>query len=170
VLVPAQLVTARLVLTPLTVDDAAAMVEVLADGRMYDFTGGHPPTLDELHARYERLARGRSADGGEVWFNWIVRPADTPAPVGVMQATVAADASTADVAWEIGVPWQGRGFATEAAGAVVTWLTAEGVPTIRALIHPDHVASGRVALRTGLVATPALEDGEVVWLAGPGPP
>ena len=34
--------TARLVLTPLVASDAEAMVDVLADERMHEFTGGHP--------------------------------------------------------------------------------------------------------------------------------
>ena len=49
------------------------MVGVLGDQRLYAFTGGQPPTLDELRARYRRLAVGRSADGSEEWHNWIVR-------------------------------------------------------------------------------------------------
>ena len=91
-------------------------------------------------------------------------PVASPDPVGVVQATVASDGTTADVAWEIGVPWQGRGYATEAAIAMVAWLEAHGVGTIRALIHPAHVASARVAERVGLVPTAEREDGEVVWV------
>ena len=55
---------ARLTLEPLRVDHAPAMVEVLADPALYEFTGGRPPTLDELTARIfpghgasERVAR-----------------------------------------------------------------------------------------------------------------
>ena len=156
--------SARLELTPLQVDDADAMVAVLADARMYEFTGGEPPTRESLRARYGRLAVGQSADGTEAWCNWIVRPVASPDPVGVVQATVASDGTTADVAWEIGVPWQGRGYATEAAIAMVAWLEAHGVGTVRALIHPAHVASARVAERVGLVPTAEREDGEVVWV------
>lgn len=167
VISPGQLVTERLRLTPLVVDDATPMADVLGDERMYEFTGGHPPTVDELWARYERLAVGHSADGSELWFNWIVRLADEATPVGVMQATVVPDSSRADVAWEIGVPWQGRRFAVEAAGAVVAWLIAEGVGVVRALVHPHNAASARVAERAGLVRTPEFEEGEAVWLTPP---
>ncbi len=160
---PTELTTARLVLSPLRVADAPAMVPLLADERMYEFTGGRPPTLDELTDRYERLVVGRSGDGSELWFNWIVRLRDGAVPVGVVQATVAPDHTTADVAWEIGVEWQGRGLAGEAAVELVRWLTAEGVARISANVHPDHVASQRVAARAGLVRTSELSDGEVVW-------
>jgi hypothetical protein len=44
--------TDRLRLTPLTVQDADAMVDVLADPELYTFIGGQPPTLEELRERY----------------------------------------------------------------------------------------------------------------------
>ena len=160
---PSTITTARLTLTPLVEADADAMVDVLGDPRMYEYTGGRPLTLDELRARYRALAIGRSSDGTEQWLNWIVRTSVDAVVVGVMQSTVAADGSHADVAWEIGVPWQGRGLASEAAAAVVDWLAAEGVEEIGATIHPDHGASAAVAARAGLAPTTDVVDGEVVW-------
>jgi RimJ/RimL family protein N-acetyltransferase len=81
-----------------------------------------------------------------------------------MQSTVAADGSSADIAWMIGRSWQRQGFASEAAVAVVEWLTAEGVERIRALIHPEHHASAAVAARAGLSSTNEIVDGEEVWV------
>ncbi len=52
------------------------MVAVLADDQMYQFTGGTALTLVQLRARYVRLVLGRSSDGSELWFNWIVRMID----------------------------------------------------------------------------------------------
>ncbi len=112
------LVTDRLVLTPLTVDDADEMTSVLADERMYAFTGGEPPTVEQLRFRYGRQVVGRSPTGDEWWLNWIVR-LEPDGAVGTVQATVAADGASADVAWQVGVPWQGRGVASEAATALV---------------------------------------------------
>ena len=126
---PCEIVTSRLTLTPLVEEDAEAMVDVLGDERMYQFTGGRAPTLDELRSRYRRLAVGRSADESELWFNWIVRIGGSA--VGAMQVTLATDSTSADVAWEVGVPWQGRGIAAEAATAVVDWLVALRIPVIR---------------------------------------
>jgi RimJ/RimL family protein N-acetyltransferase len=163
VLAAVELVTERFVLAPLVVADATEMVDVLGDEAMHTFTGGRPRTFDELREHYTWLAAGRSADGTELWFNWIVRPADGGGPVGVLQATVAPDLTTAEVAWEIGVPWQGRGIASEGARAVVAWLRDSGIESVRACVHPDHVASARVAEHAGLVRTAELDDGEVVW-------
>ncbi len=139
------------------------MVDVLGDVRMYEFTGGRPLTREELRSRYRQLAVGHSADDSEWWFNWIVRTTDGGEPVGVMQATVAADGSWADVAWEIGVPWQGRGIASEAAIAIVDWLIGSDIPVVRAFVHPDHAASAAVAARAGLEPTSEVVDGEIMW-------
>lgn len=157
------LCTERLSLAPLTVADSTEMFAVYADPAMYEFTGGSPPTADELHDRYTRLVRGWNHDHTTRWSNWIVRRgADGPA-IGAIQASIAGDWSSAAVAWEIAVVHQGTGYAQEAAKAVVEWLIERGVTTIEASVHPDHVASGRVAAACGLIPTDETDDGEVVW-------
>jgi RimJ/RimL family protein N-acetyltransferase len=169
---PDDLATDRLRLEPLRVDHADEMVAVLADPALYTFTGGEPPTLDGLRERYGLQARGQSPDGTEVWHNWIVRVAgDDGAPgvepggsaIGFVQATVTDGGRAADVAWVVGVPWQGLGYATEAAIAMVDWLVVHGVRTVTAHVHPDHEASAGVARRLGFAPTERIEDGEVVW-------
>ena len=160
---PEIIVTERLRLTPLVVGDADELIAVYDDTRMYEFTGGRPPSLDQLRERYRRLVVGRSADGSQQWLNWVVRLVAGEVSVGVMQATVVDAGSAADVAWEVGVPWQGRGIASEAASAVVDWLIGQGVRTIRAYVHPEHDASSHVAARAGLSPTADLVDGETMW-------
>jgi uncharacterized protein (DUF1684 family)/RimJ/RimL family protein N-acetyltransferase len=147
-------------LTPLTVEHAAAMVEVLSDPSLYDFTGGAPPTIEELTDRYARQVVGRSPDGSERWLNWVVLL--DSAPVGYVQATVAA--GSAEIAWVVSPSVQGRGVATAASRAMVERLTALGVRRLVAHVHPDHVASARVAERLGLRRTDVVEDGEVRWV------
>ena len=63
----------------------------------------------------------------------------------------------------IGVPWQGRGYATEAAAALVGWLATTGTGSVIALIHPEHPASASVARHVGLEPTDELVDGERLW-------
>jgi RimJ/RimL family protein N-acetyltransferase len=152
----------RLHLEPLTVDHAAAMVPVLADPSLYEFTGGTPPTLDELTAHYTRQSAGRSPDGSEQWLNWVVVLGEEP--IGYVQATVTG--SEAEVAWVVSSAHQGHGYATEAAAAMVQRLTAAGVTRLVAHVHPDHAASARVAARLGLHPTGVVEDGEVRWESG----
>lgn len=152
--------TERLTLTPLAVGDAPEMSGVLADAALYFLTGGSPPTEAELEELY-RFQLGDSPRAGETWHNWVLRLGDVA--VGYGQATVEGD--HAELAWVIGVPWQGCGYATEAAMAMRTWLTQSGVASFSAHIHPDHVASQRVAVKIGLVPSGEHDDeGEMIWV------
>jgi len=156
-----ELDTDRLRLDPLRPSDAAEMVAVLGSPELYRYTGGTPPTLADLERRYALQSAG-SPTSDEAWHNWIVRvPSD--GAVGFVQATVTGD--VADVAWLIGVKAQGVGYAREAAAAMCAWLVSTGVSELRAHIHPDHVASRRVAEGVGFVPTGLRDDdGEDVWM------
>ena len=157
--------TERLDLEPLRVEHADELAPLLDDPALHRFIGGRPLTRAQLGERYSRLAHGGSADGTQRWLNWVVRARESGQPVGTVQATVTAsgDGSLAEVAWVIGVPFQGRGYATEAARAMVAWLRKQGVVAVVAHVHPRHEASAAVARAIGLVATPTVVDGEIRW-------
>ncbi len=155
----------RVRLEPLTVDHALPMVDVLTDSALYRFIGGRPPTLAELQRRYAAQVVGHSPDQTQWWLNWIVGLRDPACRIGYVQATVEQSLVTleADIAWVIAPEFQGRGAATEAAGAMIDWLTAHGVGQFVAHIHPKHDASQAVARKLGLRPTALVEDGEVRW-------
>jgi RimJ/RimL family protein N-acetyltransferase len=140
------------------------MASVLADPSLYAFIGGAPPTVPGLEAQYGTWLAGPVA-AGEAWLNWVVRLASGEA-VGHAQATVLDAGRTVDVAWMIGQPWQGQGFASEAALAIVGHLEAIGIGTITAHVRADNLASARVAERAGLELTAIEEGGEIVWRSG----
>ena len=149
---------------PLRIDDAAAMTDVLGSSELYIHIGGEPPTEGELTARYTRQTAGVSPDGSQEWTNWIVL-ADGETVAGYVQASRPIGAATAEIAWVIGVPWQGRGYATTAAAALrVTDLAARGVDEVVADIHPANWASEGVARSIGMSATDEVVDGEVRWV------
>ncbi|MFO7700568.1 MAG: GNAT family N-acetyltransferase [Acidimicrobiia bacterium] len=151
--------TARLTLTPLDVADALEMVGVLSDASLYTFTGGAPPTLGQLEDLYRAQSAG-APSGGEIWHNWVLRLDGTA--IGYLQATVKGD--SADLAWVVGSPWQGSGYATEASKAVRDWLADRDTARFSAHIHPDHRASQAIATRLGLQPTGRLDDqGEMIW-------
>lgn len=171
----------RIRLVPLKVGDAEEMVEVLSGEDLHTFIGGAPPTLAELRERYARQVVGRSPDGREEWHNWIIRTVADDEAVGYVQATIADAGRQADVtdagrwaevadvgrraeiAWVVSSRRQGRGYASEAARALVAWLDGHGVTTIEAHIHPRHEASAAVARKAGLLPTERFDDGERLW-------
>ncbi|MBB4986070.1 GNAT family N-acetyltransferase [Streptomyces nymphaeiformis] len=154
--------TRRLDLVPLAVAHADEMARVLADSTLHTFIGGAPLTAPELRARYERLTAG-SPDPAVVWCNWVLRLRAEARLTGTVQATVTDDGRTAEIAWIVGTPWQGRGLAREAAEALVALLVDRGVHTVVAHVHPDHTASAAVARASGLTPTDEEQDGEVRW-------
>jgi len=167
------------------------MVDLLADRRLYSFYDDETsPSLEELRVRYSRQAAGLSPDGREVWHSWIVRERESGAAIGFVQATVGATAgsslasvdtagtpydgrTSAELAWVIGVPWQGHGYATEAAAAVrdgvrgVGSATGDDVALVHAHIAPGHVASETVARHLGLRPSDVVHDGEIRWELAP---
>ncbi|WP_405147310.1 GNAT family N-acetyltransferase [Sphaerisporangium sp. NBC_01403] len=160
-----RIVTSRVELTPLTVEDAADMAEVLAGEELYSFIGGSPPTEEALRTRYAKQVAGHSDDGSQDWYNWIIRRRADGRAVGYVQATVVGGGRHAEIAWVVGLPWQGQGYASEAARALVGWLGARGVSRVSAHVHPDHHASMAVARRAGLQPAEEFDEGERLWTA-----
>lgn len=159
----AEIITARLVLRPLRIDDAEEMVGVLADLALHEFTGGRPASLEALNEQYASWVRG-SGSATELWLNWIVRRRDDEVAIGTVQATCASgDRCEALVAWTIGTPWQRQGYASEATCGLLLWLRNQGIDSVVAHVHTDHAASIAVATRAGLQATDDVVDGETVW-------
>ncbi|MFF1354819.1 GNAT family N-acetyltransferase [Streptomyces sp. NPDC058297] len=156
--------TERLELLPFQVEFADEMAVVLGDQALHTFIGGAPLTPPELRERFGRLVTG-SPDPAVSWCNWVLRIREEGRLAGTVQATIApgGDGLEAEIAWVVGVPWQGRGLATEAARALVDRLGEQGVRTVVAHIHPDHPASTAVATACGLVPTDRMHDGEVRW-------
>jgi len=162
--ITAEPVTAhRLTLVPLSAGHADEMAVVLADPELYAFTGGSPPSRQELRARYERWIAG-SPDPAVSWCNWVIRLRGSGCLAGTVQATISTVGEpAAEVAWVVGTPWQGQGIATEAARALVAWLGQRSIKTVIAHIHPSHQASASVAAAAGLTRTGQLQDGEMRW-------
>jgi RimJ/RimL family protein N-acetyltransferase len=158
--------TARLRLSPMSVEDADELFAVLNDARLHRFIGGRPDTRDEATARLRAWSTQRSPDGEQAWCNWVVRTIDA-AVVGTVQATISRQGSgqemRASLAWVVGWDHQGQGYASEAARGLAGWLRGLGVRALEASIHPGHEASQGVARAIGLRPTSEVVDGEVVW-------
>jgi RimJ/RimL family protein N-acetyltransferase len=145
---------------PVIAEHAEELTEVFGDERLYAFLVSQPTTTEELRDQFARLAADRLADKkGTAQRNWTVRRRGDDRAVGMVQAVFSDRGRTAEIAWAVGVAWQGQGIATEAARAVVGWLERRGVATITtAHIHPDHHASAKVATRAGLRPTGQYRD------------
>ena len=158
--------TERLQLDPMVQGDSDALFALLRDPGIQAFIRSQTPgSADDVRARIRDRESRRSPAGDELWLNWTLRLIADQSVVGYVQAGV--KEGKASLAWVVGVPFQRRGYASEASRRVLRWLRDDlGVHEVRASIHPDHVASRRVARNIGLCKSEERTDeGEDVWRA-----
>lgn len=118
-------------LEPQTAEHAAEMFAVLSDPAIYAHENSPPPSADWLRTRFERLATRRSADGTELWLNWVVRLRSSQL-IGYVQATVFPNAKAA-IAYEFSSAYWGQGLAREAVEALIRELAG--------YYHVTHLAA-----------------------------
>jgi len=153
--------SSRLALEPIGSHHADALLEVLSDPSIYTYLPSDPPsTRVALRDRYSYLARRQSPDGREVWLNWALRLLATGDYAGTVQATVGPN-QAALLAYELGSPYRGLGYATEACQAVRNELvTAYGVVAIKALVDTRNDRSIRLLERLGFLRTGFVADAD----------
>ena len=153
--------TDRLSLRPIQLADAEDLFEIMRDPAV-GAAMGEPPLEDmgAVRARIGSWISGPGSDQDERWLNWIARTHDGR-PVAHLAATVRG--SLAWVAWIVGIDHQRRGYATEAALAIMDHLAANGISAFAATIREGHEASEGVARNLGMLVTDSVIDGERVW-------
>ncbi|MDP2309221.1 MAG: GNAT family N-acetyltransferase [Pseudomonadota bacterium] len=159
----AHLVTPRLSLEPLVAAHADALFEVLADPATRRWI---PPskarTVDDLRERWRALETRCSPDGAEARLGWAVRRIDDGAYIGKLDANVDAAGVATNVGYLFAPAVWGRGYATEAVGALVRHLLDAGVTQLRALVTAGNEPSCRVLERLGFERAGVLVGNEVL--------
>ncbi|WP_164233682.1 GNAT family N-acetyltransferase [Microbacterium hydrocarbonoxydans] len=140
--------TDRLRFREMSTDDLDAMAALLGDPEVMAFYPA-PKTREESRAwiegnreRYAEHGHGlwivETHDGGFVGDCGITWQAVNGSPV-------------LEVGYHVRRDLQGRGFATEAAGACLALVKQELSPTLlTAIVHPENLASRRVAEKLGM--------------------
>ena len=169
-----EVVSARLRLTPMTVEALAALqagdrsrLERVTGARFPDPLEPPPLTADVIGFFRETLQE--NPDIAPWWVRLIVMR-DSGEAVGSIGLTGPPDAAGAVVlGYSIYPAFQRQGIAAEAASALVAWaLQQPNVRSVHATIPPGHIASEGVAARAGLARTDrVLDDPDegpiVVW-------
>jgi [ribosomal protein S5]-alanine N-acetyltransferase len=148
---PPTLKTERLVLRPLTLDDAATVARLAGSREIAHTTISIPHPYSEEQARAWIAARtSQSGTGKEVVFG-IATKEDARLIGAVGLREVDAEHSQAEMGFWIGVPSWGRGYATEAARQVVRYAFEE-LELNRVYAHHlvRNPASGRVLEKVGM--------------------
>ena len=142
--------TARLLLAPLTPADAAALQRLTDDPVIIDAISflRAPFTIDDARALIALNGSGRDLFRG-------IRRRDDDLLVGVIGSHDRGTGSV-EIGYWIGTAFQRRGYAGEAARAVIEWLRAAiPPPRIVAECRPENRASWRVLERLGFRPTGA---------------
>ena len=150
------LVTERLMLRPWWDDDWARMAEINADPEVMRFVGGAQDraTSDRTMAR---MLVAAMKDGFGPWAVEAPRIAPLIGRVGARRvATGLPCAPCVELVWRIGRPWQGQGFATEAARAAIADLfEVHGIAEVIAVTARSNAPSRRVMEKLGMTTDPA---------------
>ena len=147
--------TERLTLRPFTTDDADFVFDLFGRPEVARWSGSGEPMAhrDEAVARIARQPQ-RAGDHPAAGIFHVSTRADAAA-VGIamlvpIPASAGVDRDDLEIGWHFHPDAWGRGYATEAASALVRRGFGLGVPELYAVTHPDNVASQAVCGRLGM--------------------
>lgn len=157
---PAELATERFLLTRQDLADAPWLAE------LFTARGGGTVTEAEARARIAAMHELTSTHGIGAY---VLRPRDGGAPVGYAAIVIGrGTVEEPEIAYELLPHAHGRGYATEAASAVLPAAFATGRQRIWATIRPWNTASLRVLDKLGgfhRIRTTSDERGNILWFA-----
>jgi RimJ/RimL family protein N-acetyltransferase len=149
-----------LVLRPWVAKDAPAFLDIYSREEVIRWLGPQPRrvTVTTLEIARERLLYGelRIAGLAPPLGLWAIVPIDAARdePIGTLLLMPLEDATgttdQVEIGWHLHPDYQGRGYATDAARAVLDAAVAAGIEEVLALTDPDNQPSQRVALRLGM--------------------
>lgn len=148
-----ELQTLRLALRAFTLDDVPVVVRHAGSRSVYDTTLVIPNPYTEQHAIDWISGHGATPASGtaDAKFDWAITLRETDELIGAIGLSVRAVHERAEMGYWIGPPYWNRGFATEAAVAVIRCgFKTLGLNRIYADHFSHNPASGRVLQKAGM--------------------
>lgn len=146
--------TERLTLRLHGLDDFPHSLAMWSDPAVTRYIGGRPSTEEEVWQRLLRYAGHWSLMG---FGYWAVRERESGRFAGEVGFAVGkrplepSFGDAPELGWALVPAFQGRGYATEAVRAAITWGQSRFGPDRRTvcMIHPENLPSLRVAEKAG---------------------
>jgi len=145
---PRELQTTRLRIRPPKMEDAEAIYEGYAqDKQVTKYVIWSPHSSIEITREFMRRCI-------RVWeektaFPWVIIRRDENYVVGMVELRI--EGHKADLGYVISRPEWGKGYATEAVQAVVSWAVEQpSIMRVWALCDVDNIASARVLEKVGM--------------------
>jgi RimJ/RimL family protein N-acetyltransferase len=144
--------TDRLLLRRVRLDDAEALAERRSDPEVARFQNWIAPyPIEKARTVVEEVAAMDGPVNEQWWMLTIADPDDTVIH-GEFVVHLTGEGRTAEIGYTLARDVWGRGYAVEAAEAVVEYLfETVGVTRVEGMLHPDNPASAMVLERTGLL-------------------
>jgi RimJ/RimL family protein N-acetyltransferase len=148
--------TARLLLRPLTLADAVPAQPLFAQWEIVKHLNAQVPwpyPPDGVLTYYRDFALPAVARGDE--WHWAICLPETPEQsetfIGAIGLFRTINDTPSNRGFWIGLPWQGRGYASEACAAVTRfWFETLGFDSLIVPKAIDNIASRRISERTGM--------------------
>lgn len=144
--------TGRLILRGYRLDDFPACASLWADPIVTRFIGGRPLSAEESWARLLRYAGHWCMLG---FGYWLIEEKATGSFLGELgfadwKRELEPALAMPEAGWVLATAAHGKGYATEALRAALDWAGQSfPSPGTACLIHPDNLASIRVAVKCG---------------------
>jgi RimJ/RimL family protein N-acetyltransferase len=156
-----ELTSRRLRLRPWKADDAESALRIFGAEAVALWLTPAMSRVPDVAAMRSLLEAWRAEDERAVpplgrWAVELLDPAEAiPGAPGLLVGAVALlplppEAEDAEIAWQTSPAYQGRGYASEAGGALIRWAFAQGLPEVYAVTRPKNVAAVKVAGHLGL--------------------
>lgn len=142
--------TDRLHLRPWRTDEAELLLEIRRILELAKWLGDPTPwtTIDEAE-RFITTAHDICTDDSPLG-RWAVVPKTTGIPVGTVSLVKMPDETEVELGWYLNPEHTGKGYASEAAAAVLAHGLASNVHQIWAIMWPENKPSAGVAERIGM--------------------
>ncbi|MEP6298699.1 MAG: GNAT family N-acetyltransferase [Ilumatobacter sp.] len=145
--------TERLVVRIVRPDDVDPLWERRNDPSTAEFQNWSLPyPRDMAREVIEMSVSCGSAPPANGWMQLAIDDGASGSPVGDLALGLTFDGRCAEIGWTVDAAHRGRGIAQEAATALTRWLfDTVGVARVQATMHPENLASVRVAEQLGMV-------------------
>ena len=161
-----ELETPRLTLRRSRPEDAEAISAYRSDPAVNRYQGWERTDADGIRAQIEEMSVRAPGEPG--WVQLSVRERESGRLVGDVGLSAASDEpGVIEIGYTIDPAFQGRGYATEAVGALIAHAFEElGADVIRAYASAKNLPSIRVAEKAGLKLVERFQrqhEGKVWW-------
>ena len=155
---PTELTTERLRLRQWLPTEADRVLDIRGRREVAQWLSDPEPWTDLRTARdWIRSAAERTA-GDDPLGVWAIVPHSTGVPAGSVSLGLLPGSTEVEIGWHLHPDSTGRGYAREAAAALLDHALRSGVATVWAIMWPHNEASARVASSIGMVDLGVRDD------------